>query len=286
MPPHLTPPRALLEAARKAPYKRAMLSLTRHPAATATDAPPLVIAHGLFGTGRNWGVIARRLADIRDVYTVDMRNHGDSPRTPTHGYPDLAADLAEVARHLGPPIDLLGHSMGGKAAMQLALTEPALIRRLIVADIAPVAYAHDQTRHIDAMRALDLTGVTTRGEADRRLSAHVEDAGLRAFFLQSLDIKAAGGPRWRLNFDTLAQEMPKIVGWPGTPGQFDHATLFLTGSESPYVKAEHREKIRALFPKARFAKLPGAGHWLHAEKPREFEETVRVFLTAPASVAA
>ncbi len=257
-----------------------MLSLTKHPAATPTDAPPLLIAHGLFGTGRNWGVIARRLADIRDVYAVDMRNHGDSPRTATHSYPDLAADLAEVARHIGAPVDLLGHSMGGKAAMQLALTDPALIRRLVVADIAPVAYAHDQTRHIDAMRALDLTGLTTRAQADSRLSTHIADAGLRAFFLQSLDLKAPEGPRWRLNFETLAAEMPKIVGWPATAGQFDHPTLFLTGSESHYVKPEYRDTIRTLFPRARFAKLVGAGHWLHAEKPREFEETVRVFLTA------
>lgn len=258
-----------------------MLSLIKHPAATPTEAPPLLIAHGLFGTGRNWGVIARRLADIRDVFAVDMRNHGDSPHTATHSYPDLAADLAEVVRHIGAPVDLLGHSMGGKAAMQLALTEPALIRRMVVADIAPVAYPHDQTRHIDAMRALDLTGLSTRGEADRRLSEHIPDEGLRAFFLQSLDLKSPAGPRWKLNFDTLAAEMPNIVGWPGTGGQFDHPTLFLTGSESAYVKPEYRDTIRALFPRARFAKLPGAGHWLHAEKPREFEETVRVFLTAP-----
>jgi pimeloyl-ACP methyl ester carboxylesterase len=260
-----------------------MLALTKHPTTTKTDAPPLLIAHGLFGTGRNWGVIARRLANIRDVYTIDMRNHGDSPHTLTHSYPDLAADLAEVARHIGAPIDLLGHSMGGKAAIQLALTEPTLIRRMIVADIAPVAYAHDQTRHIDAMRTLDLTNVTTRSEADRRLSAYTEDAGLRAFFLQSLDIKAEGGPRWKLNFDTLEAEMPKIVGWPGTKGQFDRPTLFLTGAESHYVKAEYRETICALFPRAHFAKLPNAGHWLHAEKPREFEETIHVFLTAPAT---
>ena len=177
-------------------------------------------------------------------------------------------------------MDLLGHSMGGKAAMQLALTEPDLIRRLIVADIAPVAYSHDQTRHIDAMRALDLTGLTTRGAADSRLSAHIPDPGLRAFFLQSLDLKAEGGPRWRLNFDVLQAEMPKIVGWPGTEGRFPRPALFLTGADSPYVKPEHRDTIRALFPMARFAKLPGAGHWLHAEKPREFEETVRVFLNA------
>lgn len=258
-----------------------MINAIHHSAANAATRPPLIIAHGLFGSGRNWGVIARRLADARDVWAVDMRNHGESPRLPSHSYPDLAADLAEVIAHIGAPADLLGHSMGGKAAMQLALTQGDLIRRLVVADIAPVAYGHDQTRHIEAMRALDLTDLTTRGEADRRLAATIDDPSLRAFFLQSLDLKAEGGPRWRLNFDVLEAEMPKIVGWPGTVGRFDHPTLFLTGALSYYVKPEYRDTIRALFPAARFAKLPDAGHWLHAEKPREFEETVRVFLDTP-----
>jgi pimeloyl-ACP methyl ester carboxylesterase len=259
---------------------RAMLATIHHPAATPTDAPPLVIAHGLYGSGRNWGVIARRLADIRDVVAVDMRNHGASAWANSHSYPDLAEDLSKVIASLGGRVDLLGHSMGGKAAMQLALTQGALVRRLVVADIAPVAYSHDQTRHIQAMRGLDLTDLHSRAEADQRLSAVVEDAGLRAFFLQSLDLKAEGGPRWRLNFDVLEAEMPKIVGWPSTAGSFDGPTLFLTGADSHYVRPEHREAIRAQFPKARFAKLIGAGHWLHAEKPREFEEAVRVFLTA------
>ncbi|WP_135449277.1 MULTISPECIES: alpha/beta fold hydrolase [Tabrizicola] len=254
-----------------------MLATIRHPAA-ASLAPTLVIAHGLYGSGRNWGVIARRLADRRDVVAVDMRNHGDSPRFPVHGYPEMAADLAEVIRAIGAPVDLLGHSMGGKAAMQLALTQPGLIRRLIVADIAPVAYEHDQTRHARAMASLDLTRITSRAEADAALAAAgVGDPALRAFFLQSLDLRQHP-PRWKLNLEVLEAEMPKIVGWPGTQGRFDGPVLFLTGAESPYVRPEHRETIRALFPKARFARIPGAGHWLHAEKPREFEETVRVFL--------
>ncbi len=147
-----------------------------------------------------------------------------------------------------------------------------------MADIAPVAYGHDQSPHIAAMRALDLTGLTTRGEADRRMQALIADPGLRAFFLQSLDLRADGGPRWRLNFDALEAEMPKIVGWPGTIGTFDGKVLFLTGGASSYVLPEHREAISALFPHARFAKLEDAGHWLHAERPREFEETVEVFL--------
>jgi esterase len=256
-----------------------MLATIRHPASSAAEAPTLLIAHGLYGSGRNWGVIARRLADQREVVAVDMRNHGDSPRFPTHSYPEMAADLAEVIEGLGAPVDLLGHSMGGKAAMQLALTRPKLIRRLIVADIAPVPYQHDQTRNAQAMASLDLTQITTRAEADAALAGRIDDPALRAFFLQSLDFRQHP-PRWKLNLEVLETEMPIIVGWPGTEGSFDHPALFLTGAESPYVRPEYRDVIRTLFPKARFAKIPGAGHWLHAEKPREFEETVRVFLEA------
>ncbi|MDP3194354.1 alpha/beta fold hydrolase [Tabrizicola sp.] len=256
-----------------------MLATIRHPASAAVQAPPLIIAHGLYGSGRNWGVIARRLADRREVVAVDMRNHGDSPRFPTQSYPDMAADLAEVIESFAAPVDLLGHSMGGKAAMHLALTRPDLIRRLVVADIAPVAYNHDQTRNAQAMASLDLTQITTRAEADAALAQRIDDPALRAFFLQSLDLRHKP-PRWKLNLQVLEDEMPKIVGWPGTQGAFDHPALFLTGAESSYVRPEHRETIKALFPKARFAKIPEAGHWLHAEKPRAFEETVRVFLEA------
>ena len=256
-----------------------MLTTILHPASGTIDRPPLIIAHGLFGSARNWGVIARRLADRRNVVAVDMRNHGTSPRADSQSYPDMATDLAEVIRSLNTPVDLLGHSMGGKTAMQLALTDGTLLRRLIVADIAPVAYAHDQSPHIHAMRGLDLTDLTSRAEADRRLTDAIPDPGLRAFFLQSLDLKTQP-PHWRLNLDVLEAEMPKIVGWPGTLGQFNGPTLFLAGSESRYILPEYRDTIRALFPKARFAKLIGAGHWLHADKPREFEETVQTFLDA------
>lgn len=276
----LPPPLARGAAPR---YAKDMLHVVRHPAATPTGAPPLVIAHGLFGSARNWGVVARRLADTRDTLAVDMRNHGSSPRLPAQSYPDMAGDLAEVIDTLGMPVDLLGHSMGGKAAMVLALTRPALIRRLVVADIAPVAYGHDQRQHVAAMRAMDLTVAPgahlTRAEADRRLALTVQDPGLRAFFLQSLDMRAHP-PHWRLNLDVLDSEMSKIIGWPGTTGRFDGPALFLTGALSSYVLPEHRPLIRALFPDARFARLADAGHWLHADKPRAFEDTVRMFLAA------
>jgi esterase len=257
-----------------------MLNVVRHEG--RGEAVPLLIAHGLFGSARNWGAIAKRLSARGPVLAVDMRNHGESPREARNGYPEMAADLAEVIAAEGGPVDVLGHSMGGKAAMRLALERPEAVRRLVVADIAPVAYGHSQTRYIEAMRGLDLAGLDSRGEADRRLAEVLDDAGLRAFFLQSLDLKAEP-PRWRLNLDVLEAEMERITGWPGAEGlaPFEGPALFLAGAESDYVRAEHREGIRALFPRARFARIPGAGHWLHAEKPREFAEAVRVFLDAP-----
>lgn len=256
-----------------------MLHVVRHG---DHPGPPLLIVHGLFGSARNWGVIARRLAENRPVLAVDMRNHGESPHDPRHDYPAMAQDLAEVIAAHGGVADVLGHSMGGKASMFLALTHPTMVRRLIVADIAPVAYGHTQMHNIIAMRRLDLEDLSTRAEADRRLSATVHDPGLRAFFLQSLDLKAKP-PRWRLNLDALEAEMPKILGWPVIEGQFDGPVLFLSGQQSDYVSPEHRASITALFPKARFARIPGAAHWLHADKPREFEAAVTTWLDATAS---
>ncbi|MGB3316248.1 MAG: alpha/beta fold hydrolase [Albidovulum sp.] len=244
---------------------------------TATDLPTLLVVHGLFGSARNWGAIARRMASDRRVVVVDMRNHGESFRAETHSYPDMADDLAEVISALGGPVDVVGHSMGGKAAMQLALTRPDLVGRLVVADIAPVAYGHSQAHLTQAMRRLDLSGLAARSDADRRLAQDVADPGVRAFLLQSLDLKGEA-PQWRLNLDVLEREMDKIVGWPGTKGHYDGPTLFLTGAASDYVRPEHRAGIKELFPAARMAKLPGAGHWLHADKPREFEAALRAFL--------
>lgn len=239
-----------------------------------TERPTLVIAHGLFGSGRNWGIIARRLSESRRVIAVDMRNHGDSPRAEPHDYPAMAADLARTIAGLGTPVDLLGHSMGGKAAMVLALTEPDCLRRLVVADIAPVAYGHTQMHLLHAMQHIG-TAFASRVEADAALAAEVADPTVRSFLLQSLDIKAGA---WRLNLEVLARDMPAILGFPATEGAFAGPTLFLSGGDSQYVLAEHRATIRRLFPAAIFARIPGAGHWLHAEKPRETEAAVRAFL--------
>lgn len=252
-----------------------MLNTIRH--GDPTDRPPLLIAHGLYGSGRNWGVIAKRLSDRRQVIAVDMRNHGESPRFDSHTYPEMADDLAGVIAAHGGRADVLGHSMGGKTSMMLALRHPYLVNSLIVADIAPVSYDHDQQQFITAMRALDLSAVTTRSDAARAMEATVDDPTIRSFLLQSLDLK---GKRWRLNLDVLERHLPTILSWPAEAVRsFTAPTLFLSGSDSHYVLPEYRPQIRALFPKARFARIPGTGHWLHAEKPREFEATVRAFLT-------
>lgn len=203
-----------------------------------TGRPPLVIAHGLLGSARNWGVIARRLSTAIQVIAVDMRNHGDSPHDSDHSYEALAADLAAVIDAHGGRADLLGHSMGGKAAMVLALQAPERIRRLIVADIAPTAYPHTQIDNVRALQALDLSGIARRSDADAALAARVPDPAMRAFFLQSLAVTPEGAA-WKLNLDALADQMPQIMGFPKIDGSFPGPALFLTGETSDYVGPEH-----------------------------------------------
>ena len=245
----------------------------------STQLPDLLIVHGLYGSARNWSVISKRMSDSRRVIAVDQRNHGDSPWFDTHSYLDMAQDLAQVVEHNGAPMDIVGHSMGGKAVLILALTRPDLVKRLLVADIAPVAYGHDQSQYIQAMQSIDLTHMEKRSEVAQALSKHVTDPALQSFFTQSLDL---GNKRWKLNLDVLQRDMHHVLGFPEVTGSFDKPTLFLSGANSQYVLPDHRPKIKALFPNAVFAKIPNAGHWLHAEQPRAFEQTLSVFFNEPA----
>ena len=237
---------------------------------------PVMIVHGLYGSGRNWGVIAKRLSDQFFVITVDLRNHGDSPWLDTHNYHVMADDLVEVINSLNIKPNIIGHSMGGKAAMVLALKRPNLVRNLIIADIAPVKYEHDQSQFIEAMQKVDLSKVEKRSDATLALSKFVEDKSLQNFFTQSLDIKAK---RWKLNLKVLRSEMSEILSFPKIESEFSGHSLFLKGENSDYIKPEHRKLIKSLFTKARFATFKEAGHWLHAEKPREFESAARLFFS-------
>ncbi|GLS81900.1 alpha/beta fold hydrolase [Paracoccus marinus] len=243
-----------------------------------SDKTPVLLVHGLFGQARNLGVLARALSRDRKVVSVDMRNHGLSPHDPDHSYPAMAGDLAQVIRDHGGRMDVVGHSMGGKAAMWLALTEGELVRRLVVLDIAPVAYSHSQMKQIDAMEGTEFTACKTRSAADAALSARVADPGVRAFLLQSLDLSATP-PEWRLNLPVLRARMADLTGWPGSEGKsWNGPALFLAGALSDYVLPEYEAAIFAAFPEARLERVAGTGHWLHAEKPGEVVEAVVGFL--------
>ena len=251
-----------------------LLNMTRYGDGEGT---PLLIAHGLFGSGRNWGVLAKRFGADRPVITVDMRNHGDSFRADTQTYADMSGDLARVIADLGGQADLLGHSMGGKAAMLLALTQPDLIRNLIIADIAPVTYPAAPSEEAAAMKAVDLSAVTRRSDADLQLQRYIADPSVRAFLLQS--IAMGDQPHWKLNLDVLDDAFGDIRAFPEVQGQFGGRTLFITGALSDYVQPKDEALIRRYFPNVRIEPLPDANHWVHADQPRAFEDSVRRFLS-------
>ena len=251
-----------------------MLNYIHYPS-TKSNKTPLLIVHGLYGSARNWGVISKRLSDEREIFAIDQRNHGDSKWCETQSYFDMAGDLQEFLEHFGS-MAILGHSMGGKAAMALSILKPSLVEKLVIADIAPVSYFHDNTQYIRAMKNVKLDKLATRADAIIQLAESVPEPELRSFFAQSIDLK---NKRWKLNLDVLESEMEKIISFPQLSGKFEKVSLFLSGALSNYLQITHRPTIKKLFPKAKFAKIPNAGHWLHAEKPREFEAAVRTFLS-------
>ena len=251
-----------------------MLNYIHYPS-TKSNKTPLLIVHGLYGSARNWGVISKRLSDEREIFAIDQRNHGDSQWCETQSYFDMAGDLQEFLEHFGS-MAVLGHSMGGKAAMVLSILKPSLVEKLVIADIAPVSYFHDNTQYIRAMKNVQLDKLATRTDAIIQLAESVPEPELRSFFAQSIDLKIK---RWKLNLDVLESEMEKIISFPQLSGKFEKVSLFLSGALSNYLQITHRPTIKKLFPKAKFAKIPNAGHWLHAEKPREFEAAVRTFLS-------
>ena len=243
------------------------------------EGPPLAILHGLFGSGRNWTSIARRFAAHHRVVALDLRNHGASPWADGMGYVEMAEDVRRTLHALGHRrFALLGHSMGGKVAMMAALLHGAEIERLVVADIAPVAYAPRHLMHVRAMRALPLAGITRRGEADARLAPDLPDLAERAFLLQGLVFDGSDA-RWRFNLAAIEREMPALAGFPALAASaYDGPALFVAGERSDYLLPEHEPAIRHLFPNARIVRIPDAGHWLHAEQPRAFIDLVEPFL--------
>jgi pimeloyl-ACP methyl ester carboxylesterase len=244
------------------------------------EGPPVLFLHGLFGQGRNFAAIARPLAARARVLLPDLRNHGGSPHAPGMAYRDMAADVAETldAEGIGQAA-VIGHSMGGKVAMALALTEPARVSRLLVSDIAPRAYVGTLARYADAMRAVPLAPGLTRAAADAALAPAVPDGGVRAFLLHSLRFDAPV-PAWRVGLDAIIAGMEDILAFPDVATRYDGPALFVGGDRSDYLTPADRPLIQALFPRARFATVKGAGHWVHADQPEAFRAIVEAFLPA------
>jgi len=260
------------------------------------SGPRVVFVHGLFGQGRNWTTIAKGLADRHRVTLLDLPNHGHSPWTDRVDYLDMARLVADELAAFGEPVTLVGHSMGGKVAMTLALRNPELLRALVVVDIAPVEYPTSGARtedpdeelspfaaYIAAMKAMDLERLQRRDEADRALEAAVPSRMVRSFLLQSL-VREGMGPdgtwRWRLNLDLLERDLDRLRGFPDPPpaAQFDKPVLWIAGANSHYVLDQDRPRMEELFAHTRLVRVKNAGHWVHSEQPEVFLGALRRFL--------
>jgi len=247
---------------------------------TAGSGPPLIVMHGLFGSGRNWHSHLRRFADSYEVFAVDLRNHGQSFHADEMSYAAMAEDVERLMRQLGlSDCRVLGHSMGGKVAMTLAIQCPWLVSRMVVADIAPLAYYHHYDDLIEPILALELDNFETRTQVDHALRPHIFEDQLRAFLLQSL-VREPTGWRWRINWRVIQRDMEALTHFNELPPEWrgELPTLFIRGANSDYIDDNGIEVIERHFENASIATIAAAGHWLHAEKPEEFAQLVLDFM--------
>ncbi len=244
---------------------------------------PLLMLHGLFGSLENLGSISRLLADQYQIHGLDLRNHGRSPHTDSHSYELMAADVVAYLDQAGlDRVRVVGHSMGGKVAMQLALQYPDRIERVVVLDIAPVDYPPHHDQILAGLRQLDLSQVASRDQADQSLAPFVPELPVRQFLLKNLVKTGPGTYGWRLNLPTLMARYPAILAGQTASQPFPRPVLFLKGGDSDYLQAHYWPQIQRLFPAAVMRIIPHTGHWLHAEKPEVVAAAARrFFLTSP-----
>ena len=258
-----------------------------HVTEKGDSGPRVVFLHGLFGQGRNFTQVAAALRpELRSVL-VDLPNHGRSAWTDTVDYVDVADVVAHWLRdHLGDdgPAHVVGHSMGGKVAMVLALRHPDLVDRLVVVDIAPASSegAGEFEHLLDSLADLDLEALERRGDADDLLASAIDDERVRGFLLQNLR-SARSGFHWQANLALLRRELEVIGDFPDLEATFDHPVLWVAGERSDYVQPQHAATMRRLFPRTRSVTIKGAGHWVHSEQPEAFVSTLRAFLLAASS---
>lgn len=243
------------------------------------DGNSLFLLHGFLGSGSNWRSIARQLESSHIPVCPDARNHGRSPHSAEMSYPLMASDLFDTADALGwDEFSLLGHSMGGKTAMEAALSRPDRISRLIVVDIAPKKYPPAMGSYLEGLVSLDLASISTRGQAMDALAEAVPDRLVRGFFLKNLERTGDHHFRWRLNLPAIHKNYPRI--WEGiAPGRvYNGPVLFIRGEKSNYLQPQDEDSIRELFPRAEFTTIPGAGHWVHMDQPESLVKAVKNFL--------
>lgn len=263
-----------------------MASPVLHHVSKGEHGPRVAFFHGLFGQGRNWGTIAKAIGDIARPTLVDMPDHGRSGWTEQFDYVRAADTVAQTLLSIADdePWVVVGHSMGGKIAMLLALRHPELVERLCVVDVSPVAYREGREFEgfVRAMRAMDLRSTASREDADAALVEAAPDPGVRAFLLQNLRREGQGW-RWQMNLEVLGDAIPALRGWPAEAVEgrtYDGSVLWVAGAESAYVRDEMGPAMRGYFPRTRLLTIKSAGHWVHSEQPEIFVQALRRFLAA------
>ena len=241
---------------------------------------PVVILHGLFGMLDNWKTIARSLEENFSVYLIDQRNHGKSPHTDAHSYKLMAEDLYTFfIQHKITSAHIIGHSMGGKTAMQFALDHPEKVNKLIVVDMGIKRYQGGHDEIFDALKSVDLTKIKARKDAEQQLSEKVDDPGVQQFLLKNLSGIPGGNYHWKFNLDALfANYETEILTGIGEGRNYAGEVLFVRGELSKYIRDEDWESIQSVFPKAKLLTVKDSGHWVHAEKPKELLEIIITFL--------
>jgi len=235
---------------------------------------PIIVLHGLFGSSDNWLTQAKLLANHYKIYSLDLRNHGQSPHSDDFDYPSMVKDLDEFIDTNGLHDSvIIGHSMGGKAAMNFALAHPDKLSKLIVVDIAPKAYDLEHYTIAEGLKAIPVDKVSSRNEADEILAQHVPEPDVRQFLLKNLQRKSEGGFAWKINLPVITDKLANIGLDLQFPGTFDKPTLFIRGSRSKYIRDSDWDRITEVFPKAELESMD-TGHWVQAEKPQEFADVV------------